>query len=168
MSTTESPQQTCKCCEESYEHGLQPGYCSLECYHKHKGENVLRQISNDHRFCSSCFRRQKSIEKPPEWFLKDRPYSIRESIVGFEYYTEHVSKDHGFSYCECGNVDHYATNKILQDIEPQVVIKNLGVLLAEYYNEGQLGSKPDFKTFTETLLESENHALAIGKAIYEH
>jgi len=147
--------------------GIKGSYCSLECFFEAKGQNILTQITNDHRWCRSCFRRQKTIEKPPEWFLKERPYSIRESIVGFEYYTEHVEKDHGFSYCECGTVSHRDENKVLQDIERSTVIKNLGVLLAEYYNEGQLGAKPDFETFTDTLKETDNHALAIGKAVYE-
>lgn len=142
-------------------------FCDLECYYRHKGQNVLRQISQDHRWCSSCFSRRKTIEKPPEWFLEDRPIPIRDAIVGFEYYTSVVQKAHGFAYCECGNVEHFSENAFLRDLDPNTAIKNLGTLLGTYYNENQIPEKPAVKELVETIQTQEDYTLAIGKSVFK-
>ena len=167
MSTLAHPNQTCKACETEYNGGYAPGYCSEDCFYRAKGQNILRQINNDHRHCSSCFHVRKSIEKPPEWFLQERPYAIREAIVGFEYYTQHVQKEHGFAYCECGNVEHFSENQFLRDLDPKTAVTNLAALLGTYYKENQIPEKPDAKPLVETIKESEDYALAIGKAVFE-
>jgi len=44
------------------------GFCSRECRHKAKGNEVLEHIKHDHRFCATCFRPIRDIQKPSsEW-----------------------------------------------------------------------------------------------------
>lgn len=142
-------------------------FCDLECYYRYKGANVIRQICNDHRWCGSCFSRRKTISEPPEWFLQQRPRAIQDAIVGFEYYTSAVTKEHGFAYCECGNVEHFSENQFLRDLDPKTAVTNLAALLGTYYTENQIPEKPDAKALVETITESEDYALAIGRSVFE-
>ena len=58
-------------CDTSYAvHGGDSfgGFCSEACYHRHTGANVLDHLIHDHRFCGSCFRPIKTVDKPTtEW-----------------------------------------------------------------------------------------------------
>lgn len=169
MSTTTSPEVSCGQCSENYQRdlGIKGSFCSLECWYAHKGQNLREQINNDHRYCSSCFRLRKEIEKPPNWFLEDRPHTIKESIIGFEYYTENIQKEGGFAYCKCGNVGHFSEHEFLRDIEYNTVVKNLARLLVSYYNEGQIHDKPNARTLAKQLSKESTISQAIGASIYE-
>lgn len=73
-------------CEEEY---TKPGsvvdgsYCSRRCSLLDTGEDFLRNIRDDHRWCGGCYRQLKEVEAPP-------PGSYPEFVIGFEYLTEHA------------------------------------------------------------------------------
>jgi len=163
----------CKSCGTEFEYGHKPGYCSQECYHRHRGENTIRQIQSDHTVCSSCFATLKTVDTPPSEFLQrisvENGEHTREALVGFEYHTPNLRKDHGFSYCKCGNIDTYAEITELQEIDLADVVVNLWSLLVDYYHADQFGdNRPDKDTLFETLQEHGTEwELAIGRCVYE-
>lgn len=55
-------------------------FCSHTCLYRHKGANTLEQIKSDHRFCSTCFRQVKSVEKPPEEWVDDATSMIQAAF----------------------------------------------------------------------------------------
>jgi len=156
----------------SPETSVKGSFCSIECYWKHKGENIHRQIDNDHTRCSSCYARRKTVSVPPEEFVRDK--KIRngihsaESIVGFEYLEPHMEREHGFTYCKCGNIDHYAEIDELRGVDLQDVLVNLWSLLIEYYEQDQFGdNRPDKEILFDTLKESDlDWRLALGRSVY--
>lgn len=172
MSATTHAERQCTYCSETYSVGYDAQYCSEVCYWKERGASVIRQIQNDHRFCTSCYARRKHIDKPPEEFRRklkaENGYESAESVVGFQYHTPAVKRDHGFIYCKCGNIDHYADIEELRDIDRKDVIVNLWSLLVEYYHDNQFGENtPDKDVLFDTLKESEfDFEYAIGKAVY--
>jgi len=145
----------------------------LECYHRHKGENILRQIQNDHTFCSTCFGRLKRIDKPPQETIDKlkihNGWESAQSLVGFQYTTPRVNYEHGFSFCECGNIDHYTDSDELRNVDLTDAITNLWSLLVEYHEKDQFGeNKPDKEVLLEALEESDmDFKYAIGKAVYD-
>lgn len=171
MSATQA--RTCSICDEDYDYGVKHKFCSRDCWLKSKGESVIRQIETDHTRCSSCFAKRKEIDKPTDSFLQRIGFSngfhSKQAIVGFEYYTPNIHKDHGFIYCQCGNIDHSAQINELRDIHTKDVLVNLWELLIDYYEKGQFGdAKPEKEVYFETLKDSElDFALAIGKSIYK-
>lgn len=79
------PQPTsyeCSFCDSAYEsHDPVAGsYCSLECYYRDKGEGVLHDIQQDHRFCSTCFRQVKTVEHPPDQWLEDASSILKTAL----------------------------------------------------------------------------------------
>jgi len=172
--SVQSPTQTFDCayCEDEYTHGVKGSFCGIECWYRHKGENILSQIQTDHTYCSSCFALRKEIDKPPAEFkrrlkITNGPES-GESLQGFQYYTPNVEKADGFVYCKCGNIDHHAEVTELRDISLKDVLVNLWGLLVDYYEKGQLGEqKPDRSVLFNTLKESDlDFAYAIGKSAF--
>lgn len=104
MSEIKRARQTYQCsgpdCDDSAEpHELVDGsYCSLRCSRRDDGEAVLRNIEYDHRFCTTCFRQLKEIEKPdastsivvgPVDHDAVEP-TVRDCLVGFQYRTRHA------------------------------------------------------------------------------
>jgi len=108
-------------------------FCSIECHHEHRREKraaeVLRELTQDHRFCATCGRQLKEIEaggcsvvvKPAshqEWT------AASDVWVGIQHRTRHadigeVSLDTTEgddtlvqdrvatgTVCACGNTDH--------------------------------------------------------------
>jgi len=172
MSTTQHHKSTCKACETDFDVFYTPGYCSEECFYRSKGQSVIRQIKNDHTYCTSCYAKRKVVDKPPEEFTQKlkayNGFESAQSVVGFEYLTPNVKQDHGFLYCKCGNIDHHAEIEELRSIDRQDVIVNLWTLLKEYYQENQFGENtPDKDVLFDTLKESEfDFEYAIGVAVY--
>jgi len=41
-------------------------FCSTECYHRHKGANIQRQIRTDHTRCATCYAERKKTSHPSE------------------------------------------------------------------------------------------------------
>lgn len=68
-------------CEETREKwNLHHGYCSKGCRHRAKGEEVLEQIKHDQRFCSTCYRGIRSIDKPSSEWLDDNGSHVSVAI----------------------------------------------------------------------------------------
>jgi len=147
-------------------------YCSSEHYFQHRGEKVINQIQSDHTFCSSCFAKRKTIDKPTDSFLQrigyENGFETKQAVVGFEYHTPAVEKDHGFVYCKCGNIDHHAEIEELRNSDLKDVLVNLWSLLVDYHEKDQFGdNEPDREVLFNTLKESDmDFELAIGKSVY--
>jgi len=75
--------------------------CSEECERRDRAETLLNKLRHDHRFCFSCGRRLKTVERPPEDVTlvvgpcrhDAVPNVAKDVLVGYEYATEHA--DHG-------------------------------------------------------------------------
>lgn len=114
---------------------VEGSYCSQQCADLVAGESLLEHIRHDHRFCHSCFRQLKEIERPPAHrTLVVGPVdhdnvspTFRDCLIGFEHLTEHADLgersrdyvDHGDeprptagdavitgTVCKCGTTDH--------------------------------------------------------------
>lgn len=162
-------------------------YCSHDCRDRDRGEPLLEDIEQDHRFCHSCFRKKKEIDKPPA--------SAPDVVIGFEYLTEHadydsserVVHDHqehpaypadrivsGAAVCECGTVEHdddWQRAEHLTSIRDAA--ERLVGLLELKGREGRHDYRIDAKTLVETLTETAradgtpDWALAVGRAIID-
>lgn len=193
--STQTPTQSresCKYCGETYQRYHRPGYCSIECYargmryqererQRQTGRELLEEIRGDHRYCSSCFCKQKDLEKPPrEGFLDYTNgvyeqtqddgvtyswYSQEESesaIIGFQYPTPgSVSGQYGLE-CSCGNVQHSHDQPLLRD--PQPYHWHLNLLLSEYEAEGRIESY-EFAGLMDAWYRSGSLPLALGNAV---
>jgi len=81
-------------------------YCSRECADRARGRGLLRDIRQDHRFCWSCFRQRKEIERPTDEARSGWSLLIDEAVVGYQYPTKVVEQGpHGLE-CKCGAIDH--------------------------------------------------------------
>lgn len=70
-------------------------FCSHECHDAHRREkraNVLwRELEQDHRFCATCGRQLKEIERPTDEALRQiEGFHSTTSVVGYQYRTEHA------------------------------------------------------------------------------
>jgi len=163
---------TCKTCEAEYEYGHKRGYCSEDCFYRERGESVIRQIKSDHTVCTSCFAKLKTVDTPPTETLRrigiENGVHSKEALVGFQYRTPNMEREHGFTYCKCGNIDHYAEIDELRGVDLQDVLVNLWSLLREYYQKDQFGdNRPDKDILFDTLKESDlDFRLALGKSVY--
>jgi len=102
MAATSNTSETYECvqCDDHFaaERSVAGSFCSGECYRAHQREkradSVLELIAHDHRFCVTCCRQLKEIERPTDEQLRsiDGMHSA-ESLVGLEYQTQHA--DHG-------------------------------------------------------------------------
>jgi len=162
----------CKSCGTEFEYGHKPGYCSEACYYRNRGESVIRQIQNDHTYCSTCYAKTKEVDTPPTETLRrigiENGVHSKEALVGFQYRTPNMEREHGFTYCKCGNIDHYAEIDELRGVDLQDVLVNLWSLLVEYYNKDQFGdNQPDKEVLFDTLKESDlDWRLALGRSVY--
>lgn len=71
MSVTSAP-ETVECEQCGVDHDLaavvRGSFCSTDCYYRHKGEDALRTVRNDHRFCGTCGGVLKEVTPPDdEW-----------------------------------------------------------------------------------------------------
>jgi len=81
-------------------------YCSRACADRARGRALLRDIRQDHRFCWSCFRQRKKVERPTDEARSGWSLLIDEAVVGYESPTPAVERgDYGLE-CKCGAVDH--------------------------------------------------------------
>lgn len=120
MSTTKissKPVDVYECdrCGDVFRHGTGDGgsFCSFSCHDDHRraevAVNIFKEIREDHRFCSTCYRMISEIERPPE------KWGLPGCVIGYQYGTKHartVWKDSGGRTrtgigCECGNCQHY-------------------------------------------------------------
>lgn len=156
----------CEHCEGRRQDGA--SFCSTECRYRHKGENVLRNIRFDHRFCSTCYRQLRDIEKPPDELLIQNKVSqlVRESIIGFEYPTPNYQWEQGIWSCKCGTINHKDEHGFLQLSELECVLVNLVRVLQRYEREGQLDTfsvDSFFSGFRE--ISGLDYAYAVGRSL---
>jgi len=159
-------QGTCLHCSQEFEFNENRDYCSEECEIADRGQGLLNQIENDHRFCGSCYKPIKTVYRPadettPE--LRKKALVIRESFVGFEDLTEHAEKGQYGIECSCGNISHYHAEELLRDGEPYEWFLKLSV--ETFREEGQREDTFCIETFCNVYWETEQFAYAIGKAL---
>ena len=81
-------------------------FCSRDCADQAHGRALLQDIKQDHRFCWSCFRQRKRVERPTDEALRRVDTITADALVGYESATPAVKRgDYGLE-CECGAVDH--------------------------------------------------------------
>lgn len=189
MSTAQRSRETLRCtyCDDKFERGWSPDYCSEVCRHRDVGADHLRNIEHDHRWCHGCFRRVKSVEKA-------RPQDP-EFVIGYQYLTPHA--EHGIkevggiddgdrdrtlfpaeSYtqtgtiCECGTTDHrddYLRRESVASVS--AAAKRLIRAFVDMREEGQHDKAIDARELAATLRESATERgewdwkLAVGRAL---
>jgi len=100
MSISKSTPKTsesydCVSCGDEFDarRAVAGSFCSHACHDAHRGEKrvreIFRELEHDHRFCSTCGRTVKTIEKPPERNSKDK--AITDAAVGWQHRTQHGS-----------------------------------------------------------------------------
>ncbi|WP_226041585.1 hypothetical protein [Natrinema sp. DC36] len=91
---TTTPPQSVECgqCGDQFQLPATAGsFCSPECHNEHRREkradDFFETLEHDHRFCLSCGRQVKEVEKPPE--RNSAGKSITDAAIGWEHVTEH-------------------------------------------------------------------------------
>jgi len=91
---TSTPPQSVECgqCGDQFQLPATAGsFCSPECHNEHlrekRADDFFETLEHDHRFCSTCGRQLKEIEKPPE--RNSAGKSITDAAIGWEHVTEH-------------------------------------------------------------------------------
>lgn len=103
MSTVHSAVETYPCadqaCDEHFaaHDSVDGSYCSQTCSYRDDGRSILRNIAHDHRYCTSCFRQVKEIERPQEHQRvvvgpvdhDQLQATSQDVLVGYQYRTKH-------------------------------------------------------------------------------
>lgn len=155
-------------------------FCSTGCYDRHRARkrarDILATIRKDHRFCGTCFRQTKEVERPPS----DR-WGLPDCVIGFEYRTEHADEGektvatdeyghetlvgHGI-VCECGNTQHFQTEQILRDRFALELGYWLLEAVAELKAEDKVEAAIDDEALLDTLVEHDtDHEDALAAAL---
>lgn len=152
------------CLERATEYGMVAGsYCSQECHARATGSDFLEVVRRDHRFCWSCLRRRKEIERPTDEFLRGRDRHAAEAIVGYEYATEHVDEGDWGLECRCGAVDHDVPEYDRRDGVPWYwLLFLIGERLVE---DGHRESGMHLPTLLELHYQTDDLELAVGAAL---
>ena len=138
-------------------------YCSEECATRAVGRAFLRDVEHDHRFCWSCFRQRKEVEKPPDEIKRGRGRHTAEAIVGYEYHTEHISGgDYGLE-CTCGAIDHDTPPLDRSTKGPYLWFLTLAS--KQFVAEGRREDCIDIVTLADELWETDDLELAAGRAL---
>jgi len=153
---------------------VQGSYCSRDCYNRHRGRRILRNVRQDHRFCWSCWRPRKTLEQPSEAYRNEHFQKSdtalartaddelevqrvgqevsREAVVGFEHYTQFVESGPFGPECECDAVSHDIDDWDRRGDGPYVWrFRRISDQLRE---EGQDHRQFDITTFAEVLWET--------------
>lgn len=162
-------------------------FCSTQCWLAHKGEKALEAIQQDHRFCATCYRQIKEVERPSDEQLAaaNVPKSVRQAFVGFQYPTPHTAfvedlkpidagtawdsprrKVRGVFGCECGTIDHRVSDDTLQSVEGGAVLLNLLQRLAQLYAEERVAHPPSKERLFGGLSETHDLEYAVGHSLY--
>lgn len=186
MSVSNPSTQTyeCKVCggPRTPTTSVRGSFCSTACFDRHKqrkhARDILATIRKDHRFCGTCFRQTKEVEKPPSerWGLPD-------CVIGFEYRTEHADEGEktvatdeygheslvGFGQtCECGNTQHAQAEPIIRDRFALELAYWLLEAVSELRAEGKVDEDVtvDDAVLFEALIDADtNHEDALAAAL---
>jgi hypothetical protein len=140
-------------------------YCSQDCADRHDGQRLLRQIETDHRFCWSCWRARKTIERPTDTARRGLGPVTDDALIGYEYATEHVEMGpHGLE-CSCGSVDHRLEGWDRRAEGPYHW--HIKLIVSQLREEGQSDQVLDLATFADELWETDDLPLALGRALTE-
>lgn len=169
---------------------VKESFCSHYCYYAHKGEKALNRIRSDHRWCATCFRAVKDIERPPEGeSVHVEPPELAghvpgdtdgDVLIGYQYRTEHTVwgvDDFGTDAvptlkrqrwsCECGNVDPAERDDILERVDLGATIHRCYQCLRDCHASGALDDSPDKDRFEAALQrEGADFPYAIGYALH--
>jgi len=112
MSVTITHQQRYTCAHDDCNNtrtqtsSVDGSYCSRDCADRSAGQAFLQDIKQDHRFCWSCFRQRKRVERPPKKALRGLGRVTADAVIGYQSPTPAVQQgDYGLE-CTCGAVDH--------------------------------------------------------------
>lgn len=124
------------------EETVEGSYCSRECYQRSRGRPLLDLFKHDHRWCYTCFRQLKEIDRPPE--------TAPDCVAGFQYHTEHGElgqvarrrtkyqfETETGTICECGNANTRERENLLREADIQTVVLKLHRGLVALRREGQ-------------------------------
>jgi len=152
-------------CEETRTPSSSVGgsYCSQECRDRATGEQFLCSIRQDHRFCWSCLRQRKEIERPTAETRRGLGPITDAALVGYEYHTRHADMgEHGLE-CTCGAVDHDIPDWLRRETGPYHWY--LTRLVEVTRAEGQHDYAFDLATFADRYWETDDLDLAVGAAL---
>jgi len=138
-------------------------YCSPECATRATGRKFLRDVEHDHRFCWSCFRQRKEIERPTDEARRGKGRFTAKAMVGLEYRTEHVEEGPYGLECECGAVDHDTPEYDRREAGPYHWF--LLLVSQQLVAEGQREDEIDIETFADVYWSTDDLELAVGRAL---
>jgi len=169
MSVTLTREETYRCelpdCDNTRtpSSSVAGSFCSQECAARHRGRAVLRDLRQDHRWCLSCWRERKEIERPTAAARRGLGPQTDAALVGYEYTTEHVDRGPYGLECTCGAVDHDIEGWIQHETGPYHW--HLKRLVEQTAAEGQHDSEFDLATFADVFWETDDLELALGAAL---
>lgn len=168
MSITITQAETDTCdhpdCEADYvAHNGVDGHCCEACAARHRGQNLLDHIAQDHTICASCWRRRKTVERPTAYARRGLGPVTDDALVGYEDHTEHVEMGPYGLECECGAIDHDIDGWDQHEGVPYHWY--LKRVVDEMRREGQHDYHFDLETFADTLWQTDDLPLAVGRAI---
>lgn len=141
------------------------GYCSDECAARHRGRKLLRHIRQDHRFCTSCWRPRKTVERPTAHARRGLGPITDECLVGYEDATRHVEHGPYGLECECAAVSHDIEGWDRRAEGPYHW--HLAEIVAQIDAEGQRDIDFDLAVFADAYWETDDLELAVGRAIQD-
>lgn len=145
--------------------------------HPSPGSEAPQSSPYDHRFCYTCFRQLKTIDKPNP--------SAPGCAIGFQYPTQHATRSQITeqideyreivrigTICRCGNTDHTSRETVIQNQKFRQIVANLYYALETLRWEGQHKYELDITALADALRRQTDtadwdFALAIGHAIAE-
>jgi hypothetical protein len=152
------------------------GHCSPECAQRHRGHRLLKLLKHDHRFCYTCFRQLKEIDRPPE--------TAPDCVTGFQYRTAHgelgqvAERRDAYRFetktgtiCECGNANTQRREDMLREADIRTVVLQLHRALTAFRREGQHDKRVDIHVLISELREQARRGndwdfpRAVGAAI---
>lgn len=98
----------------------------------------------------------------------EKRFTSADSIVGYQFPTEHTDYLEGKWICECGNGNIHERDEVLAGLELETTITLLLTRLQEFYDKGAIHAPPTERVFFDTFDEDErNWKLAVGKCLEE-
>jgi hypothetical protein len=186
-ATTHDETYSCQHCgdDRTPATSVRGSFCSATCSFRQYGQQALRRLYSDHRFCGSCFRRIKTTSRPAENTLRDARVSrlVRESFVGYQSRTpaatvgvdefgcigdnEAVRIEGTRLSCECGTVDPQDRHEVLRRLDIRETVVALWHALVELERAGALDQRPNRDDYFGALREhGPDFEYAVGRALH--
>jgi hypothetical protein len=168
-SITVAPEERYDCAFDGCDNDRTPSssvagsYCSTECATLATGRSFLEDIKQDHRFCWSCFRQRKEIERPTDEARRGLGPVTDEALIGYEYSTPHVSEGVWGLECTCGAVDHDTPAYDVRESVPYYWY--LYLIGEQLVADGQRDNSLDLETLADVHWATDALELAVGRAL---